>query len=171
MATFEELLDLLGEPRFHWSDPTAWIELEESTGARFPDDFRRFCDAYGPILINNQVNIGHPGVEFANLGVKVRKAIAAWSEIAEEEFPSRVGTAPGELLPWGGAASGESMFFRVPHPGSDDWAVGVYESDEGTYHEFAMTFTDWMVSYLRGEDVIVRSANFAPEGPFYKQLL
>jgi hypothetical protein len=169
MATFEDLRDLLGEPRFRWTDPRPWEDLEERIGCRFPEDFKRFSNEYGPVLINNQVDIGHPGVEFANLGTHVMETVEAWQDAPEGEVPYPVGVAPGELLPWGGSSSGESMFFRVPSVDSSEWTVGVYEHDEGTYHDYAMTFNEWMLAYLKGEDVTVCSRNFAPEGPFYRQ--
>lgn len=61
MAAFDEILQLLGPPRFNWSDNSCWRRLEEEIGARFPEDFRRFSDSYGPMIINNQLGIGHPG--------------------------------------------------------------------------------------------------------------
>lgn len=167
MSTFENLKNLLGEPRFLWSDPAPWTELENELGVHFPADFREFSDAYGPVLINNQVDIGHPAVELGNLGRAIRRTIEAWSTAPEDEVPYPVGSAPGELLPWGGSSSGEAIFFHVPETEHEEWAIGVYEHDEGTYHEYAMTFNEWMLSYLRGEDMTVWSRNFAPEGPFF----
>ncbi|WP_330240264.1 hypothetical protein [Streptomyces sp. NBC_00525] len=46
-------------------------------------------------------------------------------------------------------ASGETVFFRIPERGGERWSVGVYESDEGAYHEYPMAFDEWMLSYLR----------------------
>jgi hypothetical protein len=167
VATFDDLKKLLGEPRFQWTDPTPWDELELELGVHFPEDFRRFSDAYGPVLINNQVDIGHPGVERGNLGKTIRRTIEAWASAPEDEVPYPVGSGPGELLPWGGASSGETIFFRVPEKGSTGWAVGVYEHDEGTYREYMMTFNEWMLSYLRGEDMTVCSRCFTAEGPYF----
>ncbi|MFE1263362.1 SMI1/KNR4 family protein [Streptomyces albogriseolus] len=167
MGTFEELKNLLGEPRFLWSDPTPWTELEDELGVRFPEDFRTFSDAYGPVLINNQVDIGHPAAALGNLGRTIRRTIEAWSGAPDDEVPYPVGSAPGELLPWGGASSGETIFFHVPEEGNQQWVIGVYEHDEGTYREYAMTFNEWMLSYLRGQDMTVCSRNFAPQGPFF----
>ncbi len=30
-----------------------------------------------------------------------------------------------------------------------------------------MTFNEWMLSYLRGQDMTVCSRNYAPQGPFF----
>lgn len=92
----------------------------------------------------------------------------AWQDAPDGEVPYSVGTAPGELLPWGSAASGETVFFRIPERDGERWSVGVYESDEGEYHAYPMPFDEWMLAYLKGQDVTVCSRNFAPDGPFYE---
>lgn len=60
VATLPEITALLGEPRFHWSDPAPWIELERELGIEFPADFREFVDAYGSIEINRELYLKHP---------------------------------------------------------------------------------------------------------------
>ncbi|MGW1184447.1 SMI1/KNR4 family protein [Streptomyces drozdowiczii] len=166
MAAFAEILQLLGPPRFNWSDNSCWRRLEEEICARFPEDFRRLSDSYGPIRINNQLGVGHPGTERGNLGYDIRTTVESWQGAPDGEVPYSVGTAPGELLQWASAASGETVFFRVPERAGGRWSVGVYESDEGEYHEYPMSFDEWMLAYLEGQDVTVCSRNFAPDGPF-----
>lgn len=60
MATLPEMTALLGEPRFNWSDPAPWIELERELGIEFPADFREIVDAYGSIQVNDQLYLTHP---------------------------------------------------------------------------------------------------------------
>lgn len=170
MARLDDIRALLGEPRFGWSDPGPWDRLEAELGIVFPQDFREFSDAYGPVRINNQVHTTHPGVAHGNLGQLIRSDIEAWAHAPEDMVTEPVGTAPGELFPWGSAASGETMFLRVPKGASEAWSVFVYESDEGEFLEYAMSFGDWMLAYLRGEDVGVCSRNFAPQGPFFQPI-
>jgi hypothetical protein len=122
------------------------------------------------VHINKQLTIGHPGVLRGNLGVGIRDTIDAWQYAPEDEVPHPVGTGPGELLPWGSAASGETVFFRVPASEGEEWTVGVYESDEGGYYEYAMPFAEWMLSYIRGEDMTVCSRQFAPDGPSFEPI-
>lgn len=95
----------------------------------------------------------------------------AWADVPEDLEPlCPVGSAPGQLLPWGSSASGETVFFRIPAKEGEEWRVGVVEHDEGTYEEDAMTFSEWMLAYLRGQDDTVCSRNFAPDGPFYRRI-
>lgn len=63
------------------------------------------------------------------------------------------------------------MFLRVPKDPSGNWEVVVCESDEGTFERHPMSFSDWMLSYLRGENVTVCSRNFAPDRPFFKPIV
>ncbi|MGW0885570.1 SMI1/KNR4 family protein [Streptomyces sp. NPDC002671] len=168
VTSLEELQNLLGEPRFLWSDPTPWNDLEQNLGVPLPRELREFSDAYGAILINNQLDIGHPGVTNGNLGVTIQRTIEAWSRAPEDEVPYAVGTEPGSLLPWAGTSSGETLFFRIPEDVSSVWPIGVYESNEGGYLEYTLSFNEWMLAYLRGEDVTVCSKSFAPDGPFYE---
>ncbi|MBT2367769.1 hypothetical protein J7E88_21275 [Streptomyces sp. ISL-10] len=112
----------------------------------------------------------HPGVAHGNLGQLIRSDIEAWAHPPEDMATQPVGTGPGELFPWGSAASGETMFLRVPKGASEAWSVFVHESDEGEFLEYAMSFGDWMPAYVRGEDVGVCLRNFAPEGPFFQSI-
>ncbi|MFH8365843.1 SMI1/KNR4 family protein [Streptomyces sp. NPDC018031] len=171
MTAVKKIVELLGEPRFHWSDPAPWLDLEAELGMRFPQDYRTFVDAYGPIVVNNQLWFAHPAAEPANLRRAILGDLDAWAD-APEEFapPHPVGSAPGELLPWGSSSSGETVFFRIPAAGHQDWRIGVVEHDEGGYVEHDMTFSAWLLAYLEGRDVTVCARNFAPDGPFYRPI-
>lgn len=50
------------------------------------------------------------------------------------------------------------------------WAIGVIEHDESGYYEYAMTFNEWMLAYLKGEERVICSRNFASDAPFFRQL-
>jgi hypothetical protein len=62
VARLSEIKALLGEPRFNWSDPAPWIELERELGIEFPADFHEIVNAYGSIEINGQLYLNHPAV-------------------------------------------------------------------------------------------------------------
>ncbi|SED62911.1 hypothetical protein [Streptomyces sp. Ag109_O5-10] len=47
---------------------------------------------------------------------------------------------------------------------------GVQELDSPAWTLHEMTFSDWLLAYLRGEDVTVCSRDFAPDRPFYEPL-
>lgn len=173
MATLAQIKDLLGEPRFNWSDPAPWSQLGQELGITFPADFREVVDAYGSILINGQLYLEHPAKESGrDLGQKIREEIEDWRENEDdfEDLPSRVGSGPGELLPFASAASGECVFFRVPVEPSMPWWIGVHEFDSPEYVAHDITFSDWLLAYLRGENVTVHSHNFAPGDPFFEPL-
>lgn len=169
MATLGEIKALLGEPRFQWSDPEPWNLLEQELGVSFPADFRAITDAYGPVLINDRLRLDHPGHPFRNLGKSIKEEIQFWHEDEETEFlPSRAGTGPGELLPIATGATAECVFLRVPPEPSAPWAVGVQEMDSGEFELYEMTFSDWLLAYLQGEDVMVGASTSAH--PFYEPL-
>ncbi|MFF3553883.1 SMI1/KNR4 family protein [Streptomyces tsukubensis] len=170
--TFDDLRELLGEPRFLWTDPRPWTELETELGIRFPADYRRFADAYGAILINNQLTIFHPATVWYNLGQEIREEPELWEDIDEDRPPCTFGTGPGEVFPWAHSASSEKAYFRVPRDETDAWAVAVIERDEFVYTEYAMTFNAWMFAYLgdEDEDLAISAREFAPDGPFFSEL-
>lgn len=169
MATLEEIKVLLGEPRFNWSDPSPWVLLEQELGVSFPADFRNITDAYGPIVINEKLHLDHPGHPIKNLGEEIKESIEFWLEEDLAEFlPSRAGTRPGELLPIATGATAEYIFLQVPNGPSAPWAVGVQEMDSGEFVLYEMTFSDWLLAYLKGEDVMAGSS--APVHPFYEPL-
>ncbi|MFJ6383806.1 SMI1/KNR4 family protein [Kitasatospora sp. NPDC092039] len=172
MATLDEIKALLGAPGFHWSDPAPWARLERELGVSLPADFREFTDAYGPVEINEQLYLEHPGHPVRNLGEKIREWIEHWSDEDDAEFlPAPAGSGPGELLPVATATTGEFVFLRVPDGPSAPWGMGVLETDTLEYVPYdELAFGDWLLAYLRGEDVTVHSHNFAPDQPFYRPL-
>lgn len=132
MANLEDIKALLGEPGPGVADPESWSRLEDELGVEFPRDFRAFCDAYGPLWINHQLFTTHPGTAKANLGQLIRSDIEAWSHAPDDMVTQAVGTGPGEVFPWGTAASGQTMFFRVPEKAAEPWSVLVYSGDDGS---------------------------------------
>lgn len=73
MATLPEITALLGEPRFNWSDPAPWTDLERELGIEFPADFREIVDAYGSIEVNRQLYLKHPASHLLHsLGKDIR---------------------------------------------------------------------------------------------------
>lgn len=172
MATLSEITALLGEPRFNWSDPAPWIELERELGVGFPADFREIVDAYGSIEINGQLALKHPANHLLHsLTRAIREELEFWREEDMAEYlPSRFGGNPGELIQVAWATTGEAVFLRVPDEPSSPWRVGVQEFDSPAWHPHEMTFSDWLLAYLRGEDVTVCSRQRAPDGPFYEFL-
>lgn len=172
MATLAEIEALLGESRFNWSDPAPWTDLEQELGIEFPADFREIVDAYGSIEINGQLYLKHPAAHLLHsLGEKIRGDLEFWREEDMAEFlPSPVGASPGELMPVATATTGEAVFLRVPDDPSSPWRVVVQEFDGPAWTLYVMTFGEWLLAYLRGEDVTVCSRNRAPGRPFYEFL-
>ncbi|MFI0938547.1 SMI1/KNR4 family protein [Streptomyces sp. NPDC021020] len=166
MATLSEVEALLGEPRFNWSDPAPWDEMEREFGIEFPADFREIVNAYGSVRINRQLYLDHPA---GHLGKEVRGDLEMWQEEDMAKFlPAPAGAGPGELMPVASATTGEAVFLRVPEDPSSPWRVVVHEFDSPAWTLHEMTFGEWLLAYLRGEDVTVCSRNLAPDRPFYE---
>ncbi|MFJ1751939.1 SMI1/KNR4 family protein [Kitasatospora sp. NPDC088134] len=172
VATLSEVEALLGEPRFNWSDPAPWAELEREFGIAFPADFREIVNAYGSIGINGQLYLKHPASHLLHsLGRNIREDLEFWREEDMTEFlPGPAGAGPGELMPVATATTGEWVFLRVPDEPSSPWRVLVQEFDSPAWTLHEMTFSEWLLAYLRGEDVTVCSRNLAPDRPFYEPL-
>ncbi|WP_309140640.1 SMI1/KNR4 family protein [Streptomyces sp. PKU-EA00015] len=172
MEPLPEITALLGEPRFNWSDLAPWIQLERELGVEFPADFRKIVDAYGSIEINGQLYLNHPaGHLLHDLGTMIRMDLELWREEDMAEFlPSPVGAKPGELMPVATATTGEAIFLRVPDDPSSPWRVVVQEFDSPAWTLYEMTFSEWLLAYLKGEDVTVCSRNLAPDRPFWEFL-
>ncbi|MGX9884493.1 SMI1/KNR4 family protein [Streptomyces sp. NPDC002276] len=172
MAMFVEIQALLGEPGFNWTDPAPWIETEREFGIEFPADFREIVDAYGSVQINNQLYLKHPADHLLhNLRESIRGDLDLFREADMMEYlPSPAGANPGELMPVALATTGEWVFLRVPDSSSGPWRVLVQELDSPAWVLHEMTFGEWLLAYLRGEDVTVCSRNFAPGRPFFEPL-
>ncbi|WP_308406221.1 SMI1/KNR4 family protein [Streptomyces sp. AC602_WCS936] len=123
-------------------------------------------------MINGQLYLKHPaGHLLHSLKENIRDDLEFWREEDMAEFlPSEVGGRPGELIPALPATTGEMVFLRVPGEPSSPWRVLVHEFDSPAWALHEMTFSDWLLAYLGGEDVTVCSRNLAPDGPFYEPL-
>ncbi|MFE0648298.1 SMI1/KNR4 family protein [Streptomyces sp. NPDC059534] len=172
MATLSEIRALLGESRFHWSDPAPWISLEQELGIEFPADFREIIDAYGSIVINGQLYLKHPaGHLLHDLGTMLRRDLDLWREEDMAEFlPGPAGSNPGDVLPVATATTGEAVFLRVPEEPAAPWRVVVQEMDSPSWTLYEMTFGEWLLAYLRGRDVTLCARDRAPDGPSYEFL-
>lgn len=172
VATLSEIKSLLGEPQFNWSDPAPWIELEQELNVEFPTDFREIVDAYGSILVNNQLYLKHPaGHLLHDLGTMIRRNLDLWRDEDMMEFlPSPAGANPGELMPVATATTGEAIFLRVPDAPSSPWRVVVQEFDSPAWTLHEMAFSEWLLAYLQGRDVTLCSRDRAPNGPFWEFL-
>ncbi|MFV0138152.1 SMI1/KNR4 family protein [Streptomyces sp. HMX87] len=172
VAAMSEIAALLGEPGFNWSDPAPWVELEQEFGFEFPADFREIVDAYGSVQINGQLYLEHPaGHLLHSLGRTIRGDLEMWREQDMADFlPSPAGSSPGELMPVASATTGEWVFLRIPDNTSLPWRVVVQELDSPAWALHEMTFSDWLLAYLRGEDVTVCSRSLALDGPFWEFL-
>ncbi|MEU8894209.1 SMI1/KNR4 family protein [Streptomyces sp. NPDC048442] len=169
MATLEEIKELLGEPCFNWCVPAPWVQLERELGIFFPDDFRAIADAYGPVVINKGLYLYHPGHPIRNLGDEIKESIKFWLEEDSAEFlPRGAGSRPGELLPIAAGTTAETIFLQVPCESSAPWAVGVQEMDSGEFVLYEMTFSDWLLAYLKGDDVMAGAS--VPDRSFYEPL-
>ncbi|WP_329360685.1 hypothetical protein [Streptomyces sp. NBC_01483] len=84
-----------------------------------------------------------------------------------EFLPSPVGANSGDLMPVASATTGEAVFLRIPDNPSSPWRVVVQEFDSPAWTLYEMTFSEWLLAYLKGRDVTLCSRNFAPDGPFY----
>ncbi|MFI8823557.1 SMI1/KNR4 family protein [Streptomyces sp. NPDC053431] len=169
MATLSEIRVLLGEPRFNWSDPAPWIHLEQELGIEFPADFREIVDAYGSVVINDQLYLKHPARHLLHdLGTMIRGDLELWREEDMAEFlPSPAGANPGDVMPVATATTGEAIFLRVPDGPSSPWRVVVQEMDSPAWTRYEMTFGEWLLAYLKGRDVTLCVRDRAPDGPSY----
>ncbi|WP_411069634.1 SMI1/KNR4 family protein [Streptomyces sp. cmx-4-25] len=172
MATLAEITALLGEPRFHWTDAAPWEELERDLGVELPADFREIVDAYGSVLVNNQLYMRHPAPHLLHdLRTNVRGDLEFWREEDMAEFlPGPAGGGPGEVIPVASATTGEAVFLRVPDGPAQPWRVVVQEMDSPSWTLYEMTFGEWLLAYLKGRNVMLCSRDFAPDGPFYEFL-
>ncbi|MFD5574339.1 SMI1/KNR4 family protein [Streptomyces cadmiisoli] len=172
MTALPEITALLGEPRFNWTDPAPWIELERELGIEFPADFREIVDAYGSIEVNGQLYLTHPaGHLLHSLGENITGDLELWRDEDMAQFlPAPVGADPGELIPVASATTGEAIFLRIPDSPSSSWRVVVQEFDSPAWTLHEMTFSEWLLAYLQGTDVTLCSRNFAPNGPFHELL-
>lgn len=135
----------------NWSDAAPWVEMEREFGMEFPAEFREIVNAYGSIQINGQLYLEHPaGHLLHSLGETIRGDLEMWrEEDMSALLRSPAGANPGELLPVASATTGERVFLRVPDGPLSPWRVLVQELDSPAWTLHEMTFSEWLLAYLR----------------------
>jgi hypothetical protein len=151
----EDIVGRLGEPRLVLTGAAHWRLLREGTGIEVPSDFRRFCDAYGPGLLNGLVCFFHPSAGATRLGDYVNTRMRRWPpEPGVHDIPIPFGIGPGRLMPVARSFSGVDLLFRVEDGDPDGWHACAYAGDVDEYIDFGVGFGEWLEGYLDGAETI-----------------
>jgi hypothetical protein len=153
------------------SSPAAgWEDLESELGVQLPDDYKEIIGRYAPVQLNGHLFLNHPSTRRWNLGRWMRETVEAFSgsDLADAECPGfpegPVFGAPAGLVPLMDTDRGEYVF-GVVDEASKEWRILACDGDEQDFHEYLMSFSEWLYRYLTGEDMFgPGSAVFYP-GP------
>ncbi|MCC7423419.1 MAG: SMI1/KNR4 family protein [Planctomycetaceae bacterium] len=94
-----------------------WNSLEQELGTSLPDDYKRFCDVYGPGSINGHIWINHPsvlrpGVTLREAWLRIRERLREYAAMNDAyEPPEDPALSNADLfLPCGGSDNGHIFF-------------------------------------------------------------
>jgi hypothetical protein len=165
----DSVIRMLGESGGS-SVPTAnWGELESQLGARLPDDYKEIISKYAPVQLNVHLFLYHPDTRRWNLGRWMQETIQAFSrsdlsDLERRGFGGSPFGAPFGLIPLLNTDRGEYLFGRaVADTGT--WRLFSCGGDEALYHEYEMSFSEWLYQYLIGEDMFGPSSGVFYSGP------
>lgn len=162
---------MLGPARSAVPSPASvWEDLERQLGVRLPDDYKEIIGSYAPVQLNGHLFLAHPSTDRWNLGEWVRETVEVFSrsDLTEAECPGfpdgPLFGGPSGLIPLVDTDRGEYVF-GVVDGASGEWRLMTCDGDEQDFHEYHMSFSEWIYRYLIGEDMFGSdSAVFYP-GP------
>lgn len=162
----DRIRQILGEPRFRADGDEPWLAFERSVGTRLPPGFETFVLAYGPGLINTTLYIRHPTLGNPTLITSTLEQIEAYASYSpSSDLTCRVGTSPGELIPFAHMMNGIDLFFTIGGRGELDWPVCAYDPVDDDVTDFSWGFTEWLVRYLENDDRCSWLSGWGPQEP------
>jgi SMI1-KNR4 cell-wall len=146
----EELAKLVPPPPIPVEAPIDWPRAEQSTGLRFPRDYRDLMDTYGVGCFDEFIWLLHPSLpdSYLELGrrMEVFREALRESQGTEPDQPN-----PEELIPWAFTENGDVCYWiSVPRSEPDEWMVAVNESRGPAWDHFDKGAGNWLVSVLSG---------------------
>jgi hypothetical protein len=126
--------------------PIDWRAVGDAIGVDLPDDYREFCERWGRVRIDDDVNIESPADdnESGLVGLVTWKLDLDRDARDDGDWDGRIWPEPGGLLPWGWTEEGETLLWRT-----DTWHVVLRRDDEaapdyGAITETGLEFRPWL---------------------------
>lgn len=110
-----------------------WVAVEAELGTALPQDYREFCEIYGPGTVDDFLTILHPSAAHiaARLGTMADRQLGGLKELRDqgltELVPYAIFPEPGGVLPWGVTANGDACYW-VTAGAPDAWKVVIADS-------------------------------------------
>lgn len=154
--TVENLHSILSPPFMpkNTGDLEGWHHVERGIGTVLPQDYKDYIATYGEGSIANFIQPFNPfsNNSGSNFELQLHEHLASLREVREwgEHMPYPLYPEQGGLLPWGGTANGDTLFW-VTSGQPDTWPVvinGVRSPDFEIYRE---TMTEFLYKLLMGE--------------------
>ncbi|MEU3086605.1 SMI1/KNR4 family protein [Streptomyces massasporeus] len=166
----ESVIHMLGPASNGPSVATAWGALERELGIELPADYKEIVGGYAPVQLNRHLFLNHPSTSRWNLRRWMEETIDSFSrsDLMEAECPGfpdgPLFGGPTGLIPLVDTDRGEYVFgvFGIE---TRSWTLLACDGDEQDFHEYRISFSEWLYRYLIGEDMFgPDSAVFYP-GP------
>lgn len=148
---FEELIRLLSPPAKERIPVVDWQLVVEELGHPLPDDYRLFCDTYGPGSINQFAWIYHPyaGLPEKTFGNTVDTMREYLQFLLEQDDDRKIPSAD-RLLPCGGTDNGHCFAWKME--GSPNrWPIVVFDNKGYVYDSGERSIVRFLLSLLTGE--------------------
>ncbi|MEU9171901.1 SMI1/KNR4 family protein [Streptomyces sp. NPDC048420] len=166
----DSVIRMLGPAGTTPTPEAAWEDVEVELGVQLPGDYKQLVADYAPVQLNYHLFLHHPSTERWNLGRWMRETVDAFShsDLTDAECPGfpdgpRFG-GPIGLIPLVGTDRGEYVF-GVVDAKSGEWAILACDGDEQDFHEYRISFSEWLYRYLLGEDMFGPDSSVFYPGP------
>ncbi|MFE7531699.1 hypothetical protein ACFU7Y_39250 [Kitasatospora sp. NPDC057542] len=164
MEFIDRIFGLIGVGERRSASAEGWRAVGQAAGVELPDDFKRIVEAYAPVCLSSHLTIRHPDTEFFNLADWLSSSLADlavldWIANEGPKYHGEVPTfgGPYGLIPVASTDRRETVFLRQCAE-TGDWVVVSPSADEGVFHEFEQSFSEWLFRYLSGEEMVGRNS-------------
>jgi hypothetical protein len=132
-----------------------WRDIESDLGTQLPEDYKGIVEHFGPGTFEPFLNLLVPGIESPLLELRylLRSLQRPLATLAPDNplAPYELYPAPGGIIPWATAGTGEIYYWKTRATGPDDWTVLIQENRGPISYEFPGGVGDFLDKLLRSE--------------------
>ncbi|MFK0295617.1 hypothetical protein ACIQU6_34830 [Streptomyces sp. NPDC090442] len=150
-----------------------WEAAEKALGVAFPEQFKRFLDAFGGTKFDDFLRVYRAGAENPNVDLIQRTLVAretlakTGAEIAE--LLTERGSRPAELVRWGGTDNAD-MCLLIPHEDPEQWSVLTVIGRGREYDLYDGPVESYLLQVLRRDFISeVFPEDFPDDEPSYER--
>jgi hypothetical protein len=150
---------------------TAWEPIESELGTRLPQDYKTFCEAFGPGQFSGCVSVfpgtGDEGRSLVSQMATLRKMAHKHPVVRSQYLPYRLFLPEeGGLIQWGETELGSTFYWLTDERDPDRWPI-VAMPECGGWRRFDLSMSEFLFHGLTDTEIAEFTLADAVAPPFF----